>query len=60
MISAADLKFLRRLPHARTRNFKSTSGTEKFELPVPLLFPKFVSEASATVHEHWKRGAGTR
>jgi hypothetical protein len=60
MISAADLKFLQRLPHAHTRNFKSISGTEKFELPVPLLFPKFASGAAATVHELRKRGTGIR
>jgi len=36
------LKFLHRLPHIRTRNFKSISGTSIVFLLVPLLFPKFV------------------
>jgi len=40
--SAADLKFLQRLPQARVRNFKSKSGTRTIYLLVPLLFPKFV------------------
>jgi hypothetical protein len=40
--SAADLKFLQRLPQDRARNFKSKSGTGRIYLLVPLLFPKFV------------------
>ncbi len=40
--SAADLKFLQRLPQDRVRNFKSKSGTRTIYLLVPLLFPKFV------------------
>ena len=39
--SAADLKFLRRLPRVRIRNFKSKSGTTNIELQVPS-FSKFV------------------
>jgi hypothetical protein len=60
MISAADLKFLQRLPHAYARNFKSMSGTGNIRLLVPLLFPKFMSEAAAMVHELRKRGARLR
>ena len=40
--SAADLKFLRRLPQARVGNFKAKSGTGTMA-GAPLL-PKFVSE----------------
>jgi len=42
VISAADLKFLQRLPQGHVRNFKSKSGTRTIYLLVPLLFPKFV------------------
>jgi hypothetical protein len=56
--SAADLKFLHRLLHVRNRNFKSKSGTGIKYLPVPLLFPKFVSVPAAKLHELRKRGTG--
>src|SRR5262249_23446931 len=36
--SAADLKFLHHLPHARSRNFRSKSGTRIICLLVPLCF----------------------
>ena len=36
--SAADLKFLQQLPHARVRNVKSKSGPRNIELLVPLCF----------------------
>jgi hypothetical protein len=36
--SAADLKFLQGLPHARVRNFKSKSGTGNIGLLVPHYF----------------------
>ena len=36
--SAADLKFLQRVPRVRVRNFKSKSGTRNIELLVPLCF----------------------
>src|SRR5262249_13120914 len=54
--SAADLKFLHHLPHARSRNFRSKSGTRIICLLVPLLFPKFVSDHAAMYHELRKRG----
>ena len=54
--SAADLKFLQRLPRARVRNFKSKSGTRIIELLVPPLFPKFVSECAEVYHELRKLG----
>jgi hypothetical protein len=60
MTGAADLKFLHRLPHARIRNFKSMSGTGNLKSLVPLLFPKFVSEVAAMVHELRKRGTGIK
>jgi hypothetical protein len=60
MISAADLKFLHRLPQAPIRNFKSMSGTGNLKLLVPLSFPKFVSEGAAMVHELRKRGTSIR
>jgi len=60
MTSAADLKFLRQLPQVRIRNVKSRSGTGNIELPVPLLFPKFVSEGAAMDHELRKRGTRLR
>jgi hypothetical protein len=36
--SAADLKFLHRVPRVRLRNFKSKSGTRIIELLVPFGF----------------------
>jgi len=60
MIGAADLKLLRQLPQVRIRNVKSGSGTGNMELPVPPLFPKFVSEGAAMDHELRKRGARLR
>jgi hypothetical protein len=36
--SAADLKFLHRMPQALTRNFKSKSGTRIIKLFVPICF----------------------
>src|SRR5476651_1290939 len=56
--SAADLKFLQRLPQAHARNFKSKSGTRNMELPVPRTFPKFMSGRTASAHELRKRGTG--
>jgi hypothetical protein len=67
-ISAADLKFLHRLPQAW--DFKSNRGTgviglvielilEWFlELVVPFCFAKFVSEGAAMVYEFRKQGTG--
>ena len=57
-ISAADLKFLHRLPQAW--DFKSNRGTGVIELVlelvVPLCFPKFVSEGAAIYYEFRKQG----
>src|SRR5438552_11473642 len=48
--SAADLKFLHRVPRVRLRNFKSKSGTRIIELLVPFGFrssyssvPRFIT-----------------
>ena len=44
--SAADLKFLHRVPHLHLSNFKSISGTAiSFSASVPL--PKFAYEGAA-------------
>jgi hypothetical protein len=48
------------LPQVRISNVKSRSGTGNIELPVPLLFPKFVSEGAAMDHELRKRGTRLR
>jgi len=45
--SAADLKFLHRPLRVRNRDFKSESGTGTRCLPVPLMFPKFVTVPAA-------------
>jgi hypothetical protein len=58
-ISAADLKFLHRLPQA-LKDFKSNRGTGVtefiLELVVPFCFPKFMSEGAAMYYEFRKQG----
>ena len=54
--SAADFKFLYRLPHVGIRNLKSKSGTRNHVVASAPLFPKFVSEYAAMDHELRKRG----
>ena len=62
-ISAADLKFLHRLPQA-FRDSKSNRGTGVIvlvtelvlDLIVPFCFPKFVSEGAALYYEFRKQG----
>ena len=44
--SAADLKFLHRVPQVRLRNFKSISGTA-ITLFASALLPKFANEGAA-------------
>jgi hypothetical protein len=41
--NVADLKFLEGLQRAQIRNLKLRSGVESINLPVPPLFPNFVS-----------------
>jgi hypothetical protein len=44
--SAADLKFLHRMPQLRPRNFKSISGTA-VDFSASVLLPKFAYEGAA-------------
>src|SRR5205807_5146166 len=64
--SAADLKFLHRVPRVRLRNFKSKSGTRIIELLVPFGFrssyssvPRYITnfEFRALAHLRHRRAA---
>src|ERR1035437_5393758 len=58
--SAADLKFLQRLPQDRVRKFNSKSRHWEYLFAGAPLLPKFVPEDAATYHELRSRGTGRR
>src|SRR5262245_8587403 len=58
--SAADLKFLQRLPQTRLGTSNRKAALESYRVASAPLLPKFVSEVAAMYHELRKRGTRPR